>query len=235
MVWSSIYNQMWESKLMNYYVLMNDYNSSLMPRYLHAIVDTENQINEKWDYEGSRHDIPYYLLDKECPNTLYLLCNKNIGKLWFNYYQHNMAHILSDRFFDIINEFKLSDHVLKKLIATSIKDGKTINNSLNYLFFTDKELFLNEKYSILEKDKYGNLIPHKLSFHNESLNYDIFSIRTTLLAGFIFISEKVANRLIKENIKRIKLIKLDEVLNHYCVDFKYDIKANVKKGKIKLP
>ncbi len=30
---------------MNYYVLMNDYNSSLMPRYLHAIVDTEKQIN----------------------------------------------------------------------------------------------------------------------------------------------------------------------------------------------
>ncbi len=48
-------------------------------------------------------------------------------------------------------------------------------------------------------------------------------------------SEKVANRLIKENIKGIKLIKLDEVFNHYCVDFKYDIKANVKKGKIKLP
>ncbi|WP_420800703.1 Imm43 family immunity protein [Photorhabdus temperata] len=63
----------------------------------------------------------------------------------------------------------------------------------------------------------------------------IFSIRTTLLAGFIFISEKVANRLIKENIKGIKLIKLDEVLSHYCVDFKYDIKSNVKKGKIKLP
>ncbi|WP_225816813.1 Imm43 family immunity protein [Photorhabdus antumapuensis] len=127
---------------MNYYVLMSVYNSSLMPRYLHAIVDTEKQINEKWDYEGSRHNIPDYLLDTECPNTLYLLCNKNIGKLGFNYYQHNMAHILSDRFLDIINEFKLSVHVLKKLISTSIK--------------------------------YGSLIPHKLSFHNESLNYDIF-------------------------------------------------------------
>ncbi|WP_445935443.1 Imm43 family immunity protein [Photorhabdus sp. P32] len=51
----------------------------------------------------------------------------------------------------------------------------------------------------MEKDKYKdrNLIPHKLPFHNESLNYDIFSIRTTLLAGFIFISEKVANKLSK--------------------------------------
>ncbi|WP_422615367.1 Imm43 family immunity protein [Photorhabdus luminescens] len=49
----------------------------------------------------------------------------------------------------------------------------------------------------MEKDKYGSLIPHKLSFHNESLNYDIFSIRTTLLSGFIFISEKVANKLSK--------------------------------------
>ncbi|WP_397443644.1 Imm43 family immunity protein [Photorhabdus antumapuensis] len=48
-------------------------------------------------------------------------------------------------------------------------------------------------------------------------------------------SEKVANKLSKKNIKGIKLIKLDEVLNHYCVDFRYDIKANVKKGKIKLP
>ncbi|MCW7764652.1 Imm43 family immunity protein [Photorhabdus luminescens] len=122
-------------------------------------------MNETWDYEGSKHDITYYLLDTKCPNTLYFLCNENIGKLGFNYYQHNMAHILSDRFLDIINEFKLSDHVLKKLISTSIK--------------------------------YGSLIPHKLSFHNESLNYDIFSIRTTLLAGFIFISEKVANKLSK--------------------------------------
>nr|WP_283258240.1 Imm43 family immunity protein [Photorhabdus luminescens] len=114
-----------------------------------------------------------------------------------------MDHILSDRFFYIINEFKLSVSVLKKLISTSIK--------------------------------YRSLIPHKLSFHNESLNYDIFSIRTTLLAGFIFISEKVANKFSKENIKGINPIKLDEVLNHYCVDFRYDIKANVKKGKIKLP
>ncbi|WP_256125365.1 Imm43 family immunity protein [Photorhabdus luminescens] len=182
---------------------MNDYNSSLMPRYPHAIVDTEKKINEKWDYEGSRHDMPYYLLDKECPNTLYLLCNKNIGKLGFNYYQHNMDCVLSDRFFYIINEFKLSVSVLKKLISTSIK--------------------------------YRSLIPHKLSFHNESLNYDIFSIRTTLLAGFIFISEKVANKFSKENIKRIKPIKLDEVFNHYCVDFRYGIKTNIKKGKIKLP
>ncbi|MCW7550637.1 Imm43 family immunity protein [Photorhabdus sp. APURE] len=126
---------------MNYYVLMNAYNSSLIPRYLHAIVDTEKQINKKWDYEGSRHNMPYYLLDKECPNTLYSLCNKNIWKLGFNYYQHNMAHILSDRFLDIINEFKLSDHVLKKLIATSIKDGKTINSSLNYLFLLTRRYF----------------------------------------------------------------------------------------------
>nr|WP_316250618.1 Imm43 family immunity protein [Photorhabdus kayaii] len=30
---------------------------------------------------------------------------------------------------------------LKKLIATSIKDGKTINNSLNYLFLLTKSYF----------------------------------------------------------------------------------------------
>ncbi len=122
-----------------------------MPRYLHAIVDTEKKINEKWDYEGSRHNMPYYLLDKECPNTLYLLCNKNIGKLGFNYHQHNMAHILSDRFLDIINEFKLSVHVLKKLIATSIKDGKTINSSLNYLFLLTRRYFRMKKIQYCKK------------------------------------------------------------------------------------
>ncbi|WP_139180579.1 MULTISPECIES: Imm43 family immunity protein [Photorhabdus] len=36
-------------------------------------------MNEKWDYEGSRHDMSDYLLDKKCPNTLYLLCNKILG------------------------------------------------------------------------------------------------------------------------------------------------------------
>ncbi|WP_408673139.1 Imm43 family immunity protein, partial [Xenorhabdus szentirmaii] len=40
---------------------MNDYKSSLIPRYLHALVDTKKQVNENWDYEGSDYSFPYYM------------------------------------------------------------------------------------------------------------------------------------------------------------------------------
>ncbi|MDE9536763.1 hypothetical protein KKJ14_19610 [Xenorhabdus bovienii] len=98
---------------MNYYMLMNDYKSSLIPRYLHAIVDVKKQVNKNWDYEGSDYSFPYDMEQPDCPEKLFLLCNRNIGALKFNYYRHSRAHLMSDYFFDFLKPFRMSDFICK--------------------------------------------------------------------------------------------------------------------------
>ena len=48
---------MQENELMSYYVIMNDFESSLMPRNLQGMVDERLQINENWEIEGSAFEI----------------------------------------------------------------------------------------------------------------------------------------------------------------------------------
>lgn len=81
-----------------YYVLMNDYNSSLTPRYLHALIDTKKQINDKWEYEGSKYSFPYYMKSIDCLDDLFLLCQNKIGALKFLFYHHGVAQIVSNDF-----------------------------------------------------------------------------------------------------------------------------------------
>ncbi|MDC9623800.1 Imm43 family immunity protein [Xenorhabdus sp. XENO-7] len=220
---------------MNYYMLMNDYKSSLIPRYLHAIVDIKKQVNENWDYEGSDYSFPYDMEQPDCPEQLFLLCNRNIGALKFNYYRYSRAHIMSDSFFEFLKSFRMSDFFCKKLLATSIKDGEIIRDDLNYMYFTNNNDFLDLDKSKLEEDRYRGVIPHKLVFNEKVLNYDIFSITGTLLSGHIFLSEMAAEKFFKKKIAGLKLIKLDNSFKEYCLDYGYDIELNRKRVKKKLP
>lgn len=65
--------------LMSYYVIMNDFESSRMPRNLQGMVDERLQVNENWEIEGSAFPFPYRITDDACPDHIYLLCNKNVG------------------------------------------------------------------------------------------------------------------------------------------------------------
>ncbi|MCC8381408.1 Imm43 family immunity protein [Xenorhabdus sp. PB30.3] len=219
---------------MNYYVLMNDYKSSLIPRYLHALVDTKKQVNENWDYEGSDYSFPYYMKNSECPNSLFLLCNRNAGALKFNYYFHGSGHIASDKFIDLFSGLKTSKIISKRLIATSIKDGSIIRDDLNYLYFIGSDDFLDLKNSELEEDRSGSLMPHKLTINNPS-NIDAFTIQSTLLADFLILSEPAVERLLKMKISGLKIVHIDEAFKNYCLDYGYDIGSSRKRVKRKLP
>ncbi|PHM55865.1 Imm43 family immunity protein [Xenorhabdus sp. KK7.4] len=220
---------------MNYYVLMNDYKSSLIPRYLHAIVDTNKQVNENWDYEGSKHSFPYYMKDPKCPNELFLLCGQNIGALKFNYYKDGHGHIMSDSFLELLTSFRITDFFHRKLLATAINNGEIIRNDMNYMYLTQKDNLLDLEKSELEEDRFGSLMPHKLVFNENVLNYDVFSIDRTLLSGYIFLSEIAAEKLKKERIAGLKLIKSDDAFKEYDIDYGYDIGSSRKRVKRKLP
>ncbi len=224
-----------EIKLMNYYVLMNDYKSPSIPRYLHAIIDIKKQVNDKWNYEGSKYSFPYYMKDPECPDELFLLCNKNIGALKFNYYKHGRAHIMSDYLLEFLKSFTTGNFICKKLLATSIKDGRVIRDDINYVHFTNKEYFLDLEKSELEEDRFGGIIPHKLVFNENVLDYDVFSINKTLLSGYIFLSEIATEKFKEKGIKGLKLVNLDEAFKEYSIDYRYDIESSKKRVKRKLP
>ncbi|WP_420875370.1 Imm43 family immunity protein, partial [Photorhabdus aegyptia] len=69
----------------------------------------KKQVNNNWDYNGSEYSFPYYMKEPECPNKLFLLCNKNIGSLRFNYYNHGANHIVSDNFIDLFSNLKICE------------------------------------------------------------------------------------------------------------------------------
>ena len=216
-----------------YYVLMNDYESSLIPRYLNGIIDSVKQVSDTWDYESSKYSFPYDMRKDDCPDKLFLLCKGNVGALKLSFYHHGVAQIVSGEISRLIKNIKTSTHYFRELVATSIKDGHVLRDDMAYYYFSGQEGFIDFSRSKLEEDKLGNLIPHNLVLFDKTQDYDIFSINETLLAGFLFVSESVAECF--SNVKGIKVVSIDDALEHYCIDYKYDIESNRKVKKRKLP
>ncbi|WP_275383695.1 Imm43 family immunity protein [Xenorhabdus bovienii] len=121
------------------------------------------------------------------------------------------------------------------MIKISIKDGETIRDDLNYIYFTNNDDFLDFDKSKLEEDRYRGVIPHKLVFSEKVLSYDIFAITGTLLSGHIFLSEMVAEKFFEKKIAGLKLIKSEDAFKEYCLDYGYDIEINKKRAKRRLP
>lgn len=228
------YDKMQGNELMSYYVMMNDFDSSLMPRNLQAIIDDKKQNNENWSYEASRHSFPYYIENQSCPENIFLLCDKNVGALKFHYYKKDYGHLMSRELFALISEFKCSDFYHRSITATSIKDGAIIRDYLKYLYFKGDDL-LDEKKSRLEEDKFGDYIPHDIVFNPNVKEYDIFSIRETLLGGFIFVKEDVKNSIENKGLKGIKFVMLKDAMGVYSKDYFYEFELNRKKTIRKLP
>lgn len=216
-----------------YYAIMNDFKSSLMPKYLHALIDDKQQVNSTWEYDSSAHSYPEYLADPECPESIYLLCRKDVGALRFSYYNHGMGHIISDAVYNLFDRFNKSGFYSRKLVATSIGNGEVLRSDLSYIYFGGTEELIDINASKIEEDKRGRKIPYNLSFNEKARGYDIFTIRETVLSGFLFVSSVVASEL--ESVKGIKLVPQDKVLMNYCSDYGYDIEENKKRPNRKLP
>ncbi len=216
-----------------FYAIMNDYYSSLVPKYLHAIIDDKKQVNTSWEYNSSEHSYPGYIVEKECPDPIYLLCRKDVGALKFPYYKHGMGHILSADMYKVISNLRVSDFYSRNLIATSIGNGDVLRDDMKYLYVVGGNDLIDLSKSRIEEDKRGRKIPYDLTFKEEANKYDVFSIRETVLRGFLFISSNVISNF--EHIKGIKIIPLNEVLMNYCSDYGYDLQGNRKNSNRKLP
>lgn len=64
---------------MCYYVIMNDFKSTLMPRNLQGIVDEKLKIDVNWEVEGSDFSFPYRIKDDACPEHIFCYAIKMLG------------------------------------------------------------------------------------------------------------------------------------------------------------
>lgn len=216
-----------------YYAIMNNYASSLIPRYLRALVDDKLQVNAAWDYDASAHSYPYYVADPDCPEEIFLLCRKDVGALRFSYYNHGRAHIISDELSRLLASLRVSQGWSKRLIATSIGTGEVLRSDLHYLYLIGDDEVIDREASGIEEDRRGMSVPLTLAFNEKAREYDVFTIRKTVLGGFLFVSADVVSQF--EKLRGVKIVPADELLAHYCKDYRYDLQDNKKVVKRRLP
>lgn len=220
---------------MKYQVLMNDFRSDAVPDFLYAIVNTEFKIGSDGKPEASKHSFPYYLKNDQCPDQLFLVCEKSDENLGFDYYKLGSAHIISDTFLELVKALKMNTFISKKLTAVST-DNTILRTDLNYVYFIISENFVDEELSKLEEDRFGNTIPHILCLNDNAAKYDIFTIEKTLLSGYIFLSESAAAK-ISDNgsFAGIKIIEIENAFRTHCIDYNYSIELSRKPIKRKIP
>lgn len=111
---------------MSYYIIMNDFDSSLVPRNLQGVVDENLKLNESWKVESSIYSFPYRITDDACPENIFLLCEKNIGALKFDYYKKDYDHFLSKEMFDVFSKFTCSTFFERKITPVSVGNGHVL-------------------------------------------------------------------------------------------------------------
>ena len=70
---------MQENELMCYYVIMNDFKSTLMPRNLQGIVDEKLKIDVNWEVEGSDFSFPLESKIMHAQNIFFCYAIKMLG------------------------------------------------------------------------------------------------------------------------------------------------------------
>ncbi|HEM8662621.1 Imm43 family immunity protein [Klebsiella aerogenes] len=214
---------------MSYYIIMNDFDSSLVPRNLQGVVDENLKINENWKIESSIYSFPYRITDDACPENIFLLCEKNVGALKFDYYKKDYGHFLSKEMFDIFSKFTCSTFFNRKITPVSIGNGHVLRDYFRYVYFPGNGI-LDEKKSLLEEDKFGDIIPFEIKFNASASQYDIFSFRETLLGGYIIINGKVKETIQEKGGKGMKFVAIENALDVFCKDYFYDVESNRKKN-----
>ena len=131
---------------------------------------------------------------------LYIKFKNNEEKIYdmkemlkFDYYKKDYGHFLSKEMFDIFSKFTCSTFYNRKITPVSIGNGHVLRDYFRYVYFPGNGI-LDEKKSLLEEDKFGDIIPFEIKFNDSASQYDIFSFRETLLGGYIIINEICGNR-----------------------------------------
>ncbi|MCF8582519.1 hypothetical protein L2X67_22295, partial [Enterobacter ludwigii] len=103
-----------------------------------------------------------------------------------------------------------------------------------YVYFPGGDV-IDEGKSILEEDKFGDIIPFKIEFKDDALEYDILSFDDTLLGSFIIINQEVKEAIESKGFRGVKLVRLENALDVFCEDYFYEIDSNRKRQSNKLP
>ncbi|MEN0627589.1 Imm43 family immunity protein [Phytobacter ursingii] len=222
------------NELMCYYVIMNDFKSTLIPRNLQGIVDEKLKIDENWEVEGSDFSFPYRIKDDACPEHIFLLCNKDVGALKFDYYKKDFGHLIDKSLFSIFENYNHNVFFDRDITPVSIGNGQILCDDFKYVYFPGDNVIDKEK-SILEEDKFGDIIPFKIEFKDDALAYDILSFSDTLLGGFIIIKQEVKEAIEKKRFRGLKFVRLENALDVFCEDYFYEIDSNRKRKRNKLP
>jgi len=74
--------------------------------------------------------------------------------------------------------------------------------------------------SRIEEDKRGRQVPWNLTFNDKARDYDVLTIRETVLSGFLFVTGDVVVQF--EKLHGARIVPADELLSHYCKDYRYD-------------
>ncbi|MFC6119467.1 Imm43 family immunity protein [Citrobacter bitternis] len=176
---------------------MNDFKSTLMPRNLQGIVDEKLKIDVNWEVEGSDFSFPYRIKDNACPEHIFLLCNKDVGALKFDYYKKDFGHLIDKSLFSIFENYNHNVFFDRDITPVSIGNGQILRDDFKYVYFPGDNV-IDEEKSILEEDKFGDIIPFKIEFKDDALAYDILSFSDTLLGGFIIIKQEVKEAIEKK-------------------------------------
>ncbi|MFZ5230787.1 Imm43 family immunity protein [Enterobacter bugandensis] len=113
-------------------------------------------------------------------------------------------------------------------------NGQALRDDFKYVYFPSGDV-IDEEKSILEEDKFGGIIPFKIEFKDDALEYDILSLNDTLLSGFIIVKQEVKEFIESKGFRGVKLVPLENALNVFCEDYFYEIDSNRKRKGNKLP
>ncbi len=79
-------------------------------------------------------------------------------------------------------------------------------SDFKYVYFPGGDV-IDEEKSILEDDKFGDIIPFKIELKDDALEYDILSFSDTLLGGFIIIKQEVKEVIESKGFRGLKLVQ----------------------------
>ncbi|HII3147357.1 Imm43 family immunity protein [Enterobacter hormaechei] len=122
----------------------------------------------------------------------------------------------------------------RDITPVSIGNGQILLDDFKYVNFPGGDV-IDEEKSILEEDKFGDIIPIKIEFKDDVLEYDILSFNDTLLGGFIIIKQEVKEVIESKDLRGVKLVRLENALDVFCEDYFYEIDLNRKRKGNKLP
>ncbi|GAS74960.1 hypothetical protein NGUA41_02138 [Salmonella enterica] len=215
---------------MNFYILMNDYSQPSTLIFLHGIFDTIVTNPPA----PSKHNFPYYLADKECPATIIINMTEN-QPIEFDY-RHNQGYIVSEDFLFILQEAITPPFFIKKLSFYFSGEIKETSDKKYFLLYFPSNKFIDYKKSLFFNIESGSKIPRKISFIDEASHYDIFELDSSIRYGCrLVVNDKFKNKLENSGLHGFKIVPVDDALQHYCKDYRFDLNSAIKKERRKLP